>query len=96
MRDEQTHPHRPRLVVSHSTCPPLSSQLRGATLTSLFIALPPLNPAQLRVLQQDEANVPVSVRQSIDDFDWEPGLSPDLRLLHLHPTGDASQTSMAQ
>ena len=23
--DEQTHPHRPRLVVSHSTCPPLSS-----------------------------------------------------------------------
>ena len=25
MRDEQTHPHRPRLVVSHSTCPPLSS-----------------------------------------------------------------------
>jgi len=22
--DEQTHPHRPRLVVSHSTCPPLS------------------------------------------------------------------------
>jgi hypothetical protein len=25
VRDEQTHPHRPRLVVSHSTCPPLSS-----------------------------------------------------------------------
>ena len=25
MRDGQTHPHRPRLVVSHSTCPPLSS-----------------------------------------------------------------------
>ena len=25
MRDEQTHPHRPQLVVSHSTCPPLSS-----------------------------------------------------------------------
>jgi hypothetical protein len=24
VRDEQTHPHRPRLVVSHSTCPPLS------------------------------------------------------------------------
>ncbi len=23
--DGQTHPHRPRLVVSHSTCPPLSS-----------------------------------------------------------------------
>jgi hypothetical protein len=23
--DEQTRPHRPRLVVSHSTCPPLSS-----------------------------------------------------------------------
>jgi hypothetical protein len=23
--DERTHPHRPRLVVSHSTCPPLSS-----------------------------------------------------------------------
>ncbi len=25
VRDDQTHPHRPRLVVSHSTCPPLSS-----------------------------------------------------------------------
>jgi len=25
VRDEQTHPHRPRLVVSHSTCPALSS-----------------------------------------------------------------------
>ena len=25
VRDGQTHPHRPRLVVSHSTCPPLSS-----------------------------------------------------------------------
>jgi hypothetical protein len=25
VRDEQTHPHRPRLVVSYSTCPPLSS-----------------------------------------------------------------------
>ena len=25
VRDEQTHPHSPRLVVSHSTCPPLSS-----------------------------------------------------------------------
>jgi hypothetical protein len=25
VRDEQTHPHRPRLVISHSTCPPLSS-----------------------------------------------------------------------
>ena len=25
VRDEQTHPHRPWLVVSHSTCPPLSS-----------------------------------------------------------------------
>jgi hypothetical protein len=25
VRYEQTHPHRPRLVVSHSTCPPLSS-----------------------------------------------------------------------
>jgi hypothetical protein len=25
VRDEQTHPHRPRFVVSHSTCPPLSS-----------------------------------------------------------------------
>ena len=25
VRDEQTHPHRPLLVVSHSTCPPLSS-----------------------------------------------------------------------
>ena len=25
VRDEQTSPHRPRLVVSHSTCPPLSS-----------------------------------------------------------------------
>ncbi len=25
VRDERTHPHRPRLVVSHSTCPPLSS-----------------------------------------------------------------------
>ncbi len=24
-RPMQTHPHRPRLVVSHSTCPPLSS-----------------------------------------------------------------------
>ena len=24
-RDEQTHPHRPRLVVSHSTCSPLST-----------------------------------------------------------------------
>jgi hypothetical protein len=28
VRDEQTHPHRPRLVVSHSTCPPLSSSPR--------------------------------------------------------------------
>ncbi len=25
VRDERTHPHSPRLVVSHSTCPPLSS-----------------------------------------------------------------------
>ena len=25
VRDGQTQPHRPRLVVSHSTCPPLSS-----------------------------------------------------------------------
>ncbi len=25
VRDERTHPHRPRLVVYHSTCPPLSS-----------------------------------------------------------------------
>jgi len=25
VRDGQTHAHRPRLVVSHSTCPPLSS-----------------------------------------------------------------------
>ena len=25
VRDERTHPHRPRLVVSHSTCSPLSS-----------------------------------------------------------------------
>ena len=25
VRDGQPHPHRPRLVVSHSTCPPLSS-----------------------------------------------------------------------
>ena len=25
VRDGWTHPHRPRLVVSHSTCPPLSS-----------------------------------------------------------------------
>ncbi len=25
VRDGQTHPQRPRLVVSHSTCPPLSS-----------------------------------------------------------------------
>ena len=25
MRDERTHPHRPRLVVYHSTCRPLSS-----------------------------------------------------------------------
>ena len=25
VRDERTHPHRLRLVVSHSTCPPLSS-----------------------------------------------------------------------
>jgi hypothetical protein len=25
VRDGQTHPHRPRIVVSHSTCPPLSS-----------------------------------------------------------------------
>jgi len=25
VRDERTHPHRPRLVVSHSTCPTLSS-----------------------------------------------------------------------
>jgi hypothetical protein len=24
VRDEQTHPHRSRIVVSHSTCPPLS------------------------------------------------------------------------
>jgi hypothetical protein len=30
VRDEQTHPHRPRLVVSHSTCPPLSSPTRTA------------------------------------------------------------------
>ena len=50
---------------------------RDATSTSLFIALPPL---------QDEANVPVPVRQSIGAFEGEPGLAPDLRLLHLHPT----------
>jgi hypothetical protein len=44
------------------------------------------NPAQLRVPRQDEANVQVFVRPSIDAFEGEPGLSPDLRLLHLHPT----------
>jgi len=44
------------------------------------------NPAQLRVPRQDEANVTVFVRPSIDAFEGEPGLSPDLRLLHLHPT----------
>ena len=32
------------------------------------------------------ANVPVPVRQSISAFEGEPGLAPDLRLLHLHPT----------
>ena len=40
--------------------PTLLQQLpfqRDATSTSLFIALPPLNPAQMRVLRQDEANV---------------------------------------
>jgi hypothetical protein len=31
-RDEQTHPHRPRLVVSHSTCPPLSSSPHANSL----------------------------------------------------------------
>ena len=30
VRDEQTHSHRPRLVVSHSTCPPLSSSPHAA------------------------------------------------------------------
>jgi hypothetical protein len=62
------------------TTPTLLQQLlfqRDATLTSLFIALPPL---------QDEANVSVPARQSISSFEWEPGLAPDLRLLHLHPT----------
>ena len=62
------------------TTPTLLQQLlfqRDATSTSLFIALPPL---------QDEANVPVPVRQSIGAFEGEPGLAPDLRLLHLHPT----------
>ena len=32
VRDERTHPHRPRLVVSHSTCPPLSSSPPRTTL----------------------------------------------------------------
>jgi len=32
VRDGQTHPHRPRLVVSHSTCPPLSSPPTRTTL----------------------------------------------------------------
>jgi len=32
VRDGQTHPHRPRLVVSRSTCPPLSSPPTRAAL----------------------------------------------------------------
>jgi hypothetical protein len=31
VRDGQTHPQRPRLVVSHSTCPPLSMIETGVT-----------------------------------------------------------------
>jgi hypothetical protein len=77
-----TPPHPPPL-------PTLLQQLlflRDATSTSLFIALPPLNPAQLRVPRQDEANDQLFVRPSIDAFEGEPGFSPDLHLLHLHPT----------
>ncbi len=59
---------------------------RDATSTTLFIALPPLNPAQLRVHGQDEAIDKACVRPSIDAFEGEPGHSPDLHLLHLHPT----------
>ena len=77
-----TPPHPPPL-------PTLLSQLlfqRDATSTSLFIALPPLNPAQLRVPRQDEANDKVPVRPSIDAFEGEPGHQPGLHLLLLQPT----------
>ena len=54
MRDERTHPHRPRLVVYHSTCRPLSSsppreQLCNRSCSNkhtLFLSFfPPLSPS---------------------------------------------------
>jgi hypothetical protein len=52
VRDDQTHPHRSRLVVSHNTCPPLSSPhansfVIGPAVIKHTILLPPFLGAPL-------------------------------------------------
>jgi len=44
VRDGQTSPHRPRLVVSHSTCPPLSSPPHANS----FVIVSQIGPAVIK------------------------------------------------
>jgi len=69
--------------------PTLLNQLlqRDATMTTLFISLPPLNPStSMRVSRQNEDNDKAPPRPSIDTFEREPGRQTGLHLLLLHPT----------
>jgi hypothetical protein len=50
VRDEQTHPHRPRLVVSHSTCPPLSSSPHANSFV--------IGPAVIKHTHQSHSKIP--------------------------------------
>jgi hypothetical protein len=66
VRDEQTHPHRPRLVVSHSTCPPLSSSPHANSFV--------IGPAVIKHTQRANAN------DAFDPALWETFVSTTLGL----------------
>jgi len=53
--DEQTHPHRPRLVVSHSTCPPLSSSPHANSFV--------IGPAVIKHTQRHTQQRPIGASQ---------------------------------
>jgi hypothetical protein len=56
VRAGQTHPHRPRLVVSHSTCPPLSSSPHAHSFVigpAVIKHTPPLYPCSPRPRVRD-------------------------------------------
>jgi hypothetical protein len=55
VRDGQTHPHRPRVVVSHSTCPPLSSSphAHSFVIGPAVIKHTTVKPIPLAVIRSD-------------------------------------------